>query len=233
MDPKHLFLDERLKGRCAYCGGPPETVDHVPSRVLLDNPLPENLPVVEACRKCNGGFSLNEEYLACLLECTMSGTTEISQLSREKIRQALDRNPRLQNQLEQCRRTDDSGHIWWQPDEARVRNVIMKLAQGHAVYELGEYWNDEPDLYSIRAIPTMTTGEIQDFENLEDYVQPLWPELGCRAFLRASGKTIPPIQIGGWLIVQPGRYRYLVNWQDGVDIRIVIGEYLACRVVWC
>lgn len=111
MDPKHLFLDERLKGRCTYCGGPPETVDHVPSRVLLDNPLPANLPVVEACQKCNGGFSLDEEYIACLLECTMSGTTEISELSREKIKHALARNPRLRNQLEQCRRTDDCGHI--------------------------------------------------------------------------------------------------------------------------
>ncbi|MEE3528580.1 hypothetical protein QO167_29540, partial [Pseudomonas aeruginosa] len=114
----------------------------------------------------------------------MTGTTEISQLSRDKIKQALARNPRLKNQLEQCRRTDDSGHIWWQPDEARVRNVIMKLAQGHAAYELGEYWNGQPDLYTIPAIATMTTEEIQDFENLEDYLQPLWPEIGCRAFLR-------------------------------------------------
>jgi hypothetical protein len=30
-NPKHLFVDERLKGSCVYCGGPPETVDHVPS----------------------------------------------------------------------------------------------------------------------------------------------------------------------------------------------------------
>lgn len=78
MDPKHLFVDERLKGSCVYCGGPPETVDHVPSRVFLDDPLPENLPVVEACRECNGGFSLDEEYLACLLECVMTGTTDES-----------------------------------------------------------------------------------------------------------------------------------------------------------
>jgi hypothetical protein len=57
MDPKKLFIDERLKGICAYCGARPESRDHVPSRVLLDKPYPENLPVVEACFKCNGEFS--------------------------------------------------------------------------------------------------------------------------------------------------------------------------------
>ncbi len=27
-------------------------------------------------------------------------------------------------------------------------------------------------------------------------------------------------------------YRYSVDWQTGIDVRMVIGEYLACRVVW-
>lgn len=99
MDPKHLFVDERLKGSCVYCGGPPETVDHVPSRVFLDDPLPENLPVVEACRECNGGFSLDEEYLACLLECVMTGTSDIEGFAREKVRRSLSRNRRLTAQL--------------------------------------------------------------------------------------------------------------------------------------
>lgn len=37
MDPRKLFVDERLLEMCAYCGGQPDTRDHVPSRVLLDD----------------------------------------------------------------------------------------------------------------------------------------------------------------------------------------------------
>jgi hypothetical protein len=190
------------------------------------------IPVVEACRECNGGFSLDEEYLACLLECVMAGTTEIKGLVREKVRRALSRNPRLAAQLEACRLDDDSGRPWWRPDETRVRNVVMKLAKGHTAYELSESWHDDPDVYWVRAIAAMSETERQDFEAIGGGIQRLWPELGSRAFLRVLGKSVPPTQAGKWLIVQPDRYRYAVDWQTGIDVRMVIGEYLACRVVW-
>lgn len=189
MDPKHLFIDERLKGKCIYCGAPPKTVEHVPSRVFLDNPLPENLPVVEACQKCNAGFSYDEEYLACLLECVMVGTTEAREITRDKIRRAFSRNTRLKSQLDGCRRIDDAGNIWWQPEEERVRNIVIKLAQGHAAYELSEHLDDKPDVYSVHAILTMSTEKRLDFENIGDESQYLWPEIGSRAFLRISGKN--------------------------------------------
>lgn len=62
------FSDLRLNTQCAYCGEYPETRDHVPSKIILENPFPENLPVVPSCLKCNNGFSLDEEYFACLIE---------------------------------------------------------------------------------------------------------------------------------------------------------------------
>jgi hypothetical protein len=232
VDPKHLFVDDRLTGRCVYCGGRPDTADHVPSRIFLDDPLPENLPVVEACRECNGGFSLDEEYLACLLECVIAGTTETDVLARKKVKRALLRNPRLTAQLKACRWDDLFGRQWWRPDEARVRNVVLKLAKGHTAYELNEVMADEPDFYSVRAIPAMSEAERQEFECIGGEAQFLWPELGSRAFLRASGRPIPPTQDGAWLIVQPRRYRYSIDWQSGIDVRMVIGEYLYCRAVW-
>lgn len=80
MDPRHLFMDSRLVGMCAYCGGRPDTRDHLPSKVLLDEPYPAELPVVEACLKCNESFSLHEQYLACFIECVVCGTCEPSGL---------------------------------------------------------------------------------------------------------------------------------------------------------
>lgn len=232
MDPKHLFIDERLTRQCIYCGGFPETVEHVPSRILLDNPLPENLPVVDACRECNTSFSLDEEYLACLLECVAAGTTEPTELSREKIKKSIARNGRLKSNLEQCRRIDGNGNIWWQPDEKRVKRIIVKLARGHTAYELGELLDEEPDFFSMRAIPTMSEAELQNFETPNDDYQLIWPEIGSRAFLRATGKSIPPKKEGHWFVVQRNRYRYWIDWQNGVEVRMMIGEYLACQIIW-
>jgi hypothetical protein len=89
MEQLRNFGDQRNQEWCVYCGGGGETRDHVPSRIFLDEPYPENLPIVAACRRCNAGFSLDEEYLACLLECVLAGTTEPERTSRTKIRRIL------------------------------------------------------------------------------------------------------------------------------------------------
>lgn len=88
--------DNRLVSGCVYCGGIPETREHVPSKVFLDAPLPENLSVVGACRKCNNGFSSDEEYVACLLEAAIAGSASPSDVRREKVSGILERTPKLQ-----------------------------------------------------------------------------------------------------------------------------------------
>ncbi|HEY4951691.1 MAG TPA: hypothetical protein VIH88_15250 [Candidatus Acidoferrales bacterium] len=82
-DQLKSYADERLIAGCIYCGGNTESWDHVPSRVLLDEPCPENLPVVLACDACNRGYSLDEQYFACLVECARTGSVETAQ--RPKI----------------------------------------------------------------------------------------------------------------------------------------------------
>ncbi|WP_439850056.1 hypothetical protein ACTACG_17965 [Pseudomonas syringae] len=162
----------------------------------------------------------------------MTGTTEVTALSREKIKKSIIRNGPLKSKLEQCRRIDDNGNTWWHPDESRVRRIIVKLARGHSAYELAEILNEEPDFFSVCAIPAMSDVELQNFEKPNDDYQLPWPEIGSRAFLRAMGKTIPPIKVYSWLIVQHNRYRYRIDWQNGIEVRMVIGEYLACKITW-
>src|SRR5215212_9888063 len=99
MDPRKLFADERFTGVCVYCGGVPSTRDHVPSKVLLDEPFPANLPVVPACQDCNNGFSSDEQYLACLLECAITGSPDPTSVRREKVRRMLCENTSLASLL--------------------------------------------------------------------------------------------------------------------------------------
>lgn len=71
------------------------------------------------------------------------------------------------------------------------------------------------------------------FEHLASGKLNLWPEIGSRTFLQAFGKPTDQFdQSGDWIVVQPDRYRYAVAETDGVLVRMVLREYLACEVVW-
>ena len=81
MDQINEFVDERQNSWCIQCGAWIEEVDtnrdHVPSKVFLRKPYPENLPVVVTCVACNNGFSPDEEYLHLLLHCVLTGSTVV------------------------------------------------------------------------------------------------------------------------------------------------------------
>lgn len=232
MDPRHLFIDERLTGMCVYCGTHPDTRDHVPSKVLLDEPYPTELPVVGACKRCNASFSLDEQYLACFLDCVICGDTEASDLQRPNVKRILEENPVLHRRIEGARKRDESDSLLWEPEAARVRNVILKLARGHAAYELYPKL-DEPTVVSFVPLQILSEEERLAFELLTADKLDLWPEIGSRAFLRAFGKSPDRLEHSGdWIVVQRGRYRYAVSEADGVIVRMVLSEYLACEVVW-
>ena len=67
---------------CIYCGKPAETREHVPSKSLLIEPFPENLPTIPACFECNNGFSADEEYFVCFLEILKSIVYENYSISK-------------------------------------------------------------------------------------------------------------------------------------------------------
>jgi hypothetical protein len=91
--------DNRLNF-CVYCGNTTETRDHVPSLVFLDKPYPDNLPVVPCCQECNNGFSKDEEYVACAVECYKHNSADISKLTRNKIVGILTRKESLRLKIE-------------------------------------------------------------------------------------------------------------------------------------
>lgn len=149
MDPRKLFVDERLVGICAYCGTVPDTRDHVPSRVLLDEPFPADLAVVEACRLCNESFSRDEEYVACLVECVIRETVDPDGLRREKIKRILNGRPLLAAKIREGRVEGATGDLIWQADTARIRNVALKLARGHLAFEFNVFHFEEPDALKV------------------------------------------------------------------------------------
>jgi hypothetical protein len=230
MEHLNSYADDRLVVGCIYCHGDTDTREHVPSRILLDEPYPENLPVLPACAKCNQGFSLDEEYFACLIECARTGS--IDKVERPKIRRILQDSPALAAHIMQARTVADNGEVVFKTENDRVRSVVVKLARGHAVYELDEQKPEEPSHVMIAPLHTLDTRAREHFENPP--TPSAWPEVGTRALQRVAISMVgtPAALDSDWIDVQEGQYRYFAIAEDAVMVRFVVGEYLACEVIW-
>ena len=233
MDPRHFGMDSRLIAEtCIYCGAKPSTRDHVPSKAFLDEPYPHELPWVGACESCNSGFSLDEQYLACFIECVKAGSADPAYLQRPKISRILTDNPSLRRRIATSMRRNKE-ELWWQPESERVHNVVLKLAKGHAAYELHARFEDDPVQVEIRPLVMRSHEERGSFENGPWAMLAAWPEINSRAFHRAAGAQVDHFeQMGDWIIIQPERYRFAINETGGVEVRLVISEYLGCAVSW-
>ena len=241
MDQLTDYADDRLINGCIYCGGPSETRDHVPSRVLLNQPYPENLPVVGACSECNQGFSKDELYVVCLIEATIAGSADPDKIRRPSVAEAMRRSPALHARIEAARKCID-GRIEFAGEADRIRNVVLKLARGHAAFELSQPCRGEPDHLWWCPMPVMAEAEWEEFNSV--HFQNTFGEVGSRGLRRmlvtqvvlpfkTGERTELRLLVNDWVDVQEGCYRYLaIDDHGGIVIRIVIADYLACEVGW-
>ncbi|MHB8156547.1 MAG: hypothetical protein ACYDEQ_04045 [Desulfocucumaceae bacterium] len=206
MDQILNFGDKRQTDHCVYCGSATGTRDHIPSKVFLDKPYPTNLPVVPACESCNNGFSKDEEYVACLIECVSQGSVLEETMQREKIKRILKQRPALAERMKQAHKTDGS-KILFSFEFDRLKNIILKLACGHAAYDLNEpMYHNEPYSIGFTPLESIPKDIRRSFETPPKVS--ILPEIGSRAMQRLIMTFPGPT---GWIIVQPGRYRYLTS----------------------
>ncbi|ODT94156.1 MAG: hypothetical protein ABS86_00450 [Sphingobium sp. SCN 64-10] len=247
------FTDQRLKVWCIHCGAGIADVDsnrdHVPTKSLLTKDLRERgadydrgegddfdyLPQVVVCREFNSGFSPDENYLLCVLHAVMAGTlypdpktnpeaASILRSNRHVVR-ALKKRPDGQLLL-----FDDLQPFTLYPDPDRVRRVIVKNARGHAYHEIGEPRLEAPDHVAFVPLEQLSAEQREAFESAG---QPgelaVWPEVGSRMTVHLLDDQA---MVGGWITVEPGRYRYAIHWSGDVTVKSVIWEYLATETRW-
>jgi len=241
MDQLNNYADNRLVRGCVYCDGIAETRDHVPSKCLLDSPYPPNLPVVGCCDSCNQNFSKDEEYFVCLIESALCGSTDPEKIRRPSVAKIMQKSPALRKRIENSR-IDLNGQIAFAPEVDRINNVMLKLAKGHAAFELSQPCRTEPSHFWCGPL-SMLPQEDQDTFNSVHFQQ-IFGEIGSRNLQRllvtqltlssATGeqKNIGMV-INDWIDVQDDQYRYIAIDDMGIlIIRIVISEYFACEVAW-
>lgn len=92
---------------------------------------------------CNQSISLDEEYVACFLECVVPGSTDPKALRRKNIQRILSKTPGLAAEVHSTMTIDEKGDKIWHPDMVRVRNVVLKLARGHLYFQLSVQERDD------------------------------------------------------------------------------------------
>ena len=238
MDYINELVDERQKSSCIQCGawiGEVDTSkDHVPSKVLLRRPYPENLPVVAICTTCNNGFSADEEYLSLFLRCVLVGSTDPDRHTNKEVTRALRRHEKLRARIERSKTEHQTiggeTRCVWQPETERVNRVVVKNARGHAFYEYGEPMLIEPEHVWTLPLVSMTPAAREEFDTVGGAgdLAP-WPEVGSRMMTRVlTGQDMRD----GWVIVQDGVYRFCVEQCGVMLVRSVLYEYLATEVYW-
>lgn len=123
-----------------------------------------------------------------------------------------------------------NGIVQFSAEDQRVKNVILKLARGHAVFELNEPQCQSPLDMGYWPLPLLSEEQRVRFESSLD--TDFLPKVGSRAMQRG-------IIIGAhgfsweWVVVEKDRYRYLAAAiAGGIVVRMVLSEYLACEVIW-
>ena len=160
----------------------------------------------------------------------IAGEVTPSRLFRPKIGKVLARSELLLERLRRAESDGDAGSIW-RVEHDRVKTVVLKLARGHAAYECARPQFQEPYRYDVRPLSAMSASERDVFEGTQTEIPAVWPEVGSRAMQRllVVGSAVFN---EGWIVVQDGNYRFHVSEENGLTVKIVLREYLACQVAW-
>lgn len=230
---------------CIYCGSLADTREHVPSKAFLRRPLPSDLPVLPACKRCNNGFSSDELYTKTYIEC---------------LKEALDGNnydylhiaPSDRKEIQEAKTAIKAAHDKKELNyDKRVGRILLKLATGHAVYELSEgycmhEWNRTPlyTKYIIRS--TISKAEWNDLEYAEVINNEILPEIGSRVFRNIHGVQLSlkgvktedtqkklNLVMMDWTDIQDGIYRYIAFFNDDkLIVKMIIMDYLYGEVAF-
>lgn len=241
MDQLNNFADNRLIRGCIYCGGPADTRDHVPSKCLLEQPYPANLPVVGCCDSCNQNFSKDEQYFVCLIESVLCGSTDPEKIRRPSVARMMQNSPALRQRIENSK-TEVNGQIAFIPEIERIGNIMLKLARGHAAFELSQPCSAKPDHFWCGPLSLLPQENRETFDAA--HFPQVFGEVGSRNMQRLQVIQMTRLDENGreqnidmlindWIDVQDDRYRFLaIDDMGQVVIRIVIAEYFACEVAW-
>jgi len=129
---------------CFCCGEPATTAEHVPPKCLFPRPRPTDLITVPACRDCNSGSKLDDEYFRLLITSATSDSEPAAALLGDRILPKANTKPALINSHVRSMRSvavySTSGLFVkvrpaFQFNRSRMQRVINKIVRGLFYHE--------------------------------------------------------------------------------------------------
>jgi hypothetical protein len=106
----------------------------------------------------------------------------------------------------------------------KLNNVLVKLARGHASYELSEPLLDPSSAVRFAFMSELSPAAKNRFESPP--ALSVVPEVGSRGMIRGLAEG------ADWLCVQPNRYGCMVSAAGDVNVRLVLSELMVAEVIW-
>jgi hypothetical protein len=118
---------------CVYCGAVATTRDHTPPKVLLEKPFPSNLRTVPACRSCNAGWSLDEQYMAVVLAQVGHHPHLLEKVEPGgSIDRTLAASPCLDETVTNALKVAEDGRVWFQI--SRSIGSLALVRRSHSIW---------------------------------------------------------------------------------------------------
>ena len=228
---------------CIYCGGNAITKEHCPTRGLMLKPRPFDLPTLPACEKCNNSFSSDEMYTVSLVKAL---NTFLNNGEETGLEMNISTRQEVNDAKKEAEFIAKSGYY---RDDKRLRNTLIKLAVGHAIFELtigyaGQLYK-EADInveYYFRHF--ISPDKWEKFNQLEVIETNNIPEIGSRLFRniyvvsvkrkKESGRKIKTECIAlDWTNVQEGKYKYIALLKGNeIVVKIFIWNTIYAKVTF-
>lgn len=243
----HVTFSRNNIHYCVYCGEESDTREHAPSKVFLQKPYPNDLPVLPACRKCNNSFSDDELYVEIYIDSIkfLSGYT--SSLKEENADRIKKNTAFLDAQSDLNKYYNGEKVLINQ----KIERILTKLAICHMVYELSEGYGTnncsiQPKYISYSFLFNMSKSEIEIFNGFIFMNDKKVPTIGSRVFdkiyviepvltsVNDSQNNKNQLLVMDWTEVQEHNYKY-ITWLENDDtfhVKIVIHDFLYAEVVF-
>lgn len=229
---RHEYGPWYQKNICPYCGceldSSNTTVDHIPSKVLIDKPYPAELATIPCCRSCNKGFSSDEEYASVLVECVKNQTFNPNAFSRESIKKTVSHTPSLIETVRQRVIFESKDRFSIDPDDNRFKAVLLKLVKAHLRFEESLFLINSTDIKLLfSSIDKMSDLEVSRFAM--PFSSRLLPEVGSRALenlmILQDDNNQPIGYYSPWICYQKDTYSYCVA-SAGDKVKILLHGFI-------
>lgn len=176
-----IIYNRNSYSECVYCGAKADTREHVPSKVFLNKPYPDNLGIVPACFKCNNSFSRDELFLSILIEKLKSKHLGQKYVFSNDTTERLNKNKKLVNEIETIINNNNINEC----DET-IKRILFKLAIGHAVFEVSEGYCAKNGTVHYKFFNDVSDEEFENFTAPFIINNHLLPEIGSRVYERIT-----------------------------------------------